>query len=387
MFGDTTSHIAIIWFPAGVSVAAFLRARWRYYPALIIVFTLATALLFEQWDVPHPFALSLLYAFLSTPSPVIIAWVVRRFAWMHDALHFVIVWIVATLAISALDSLIVGGGYALVLGLAPLSLFWHGFIADITGIFFATPIVMGFLNQHERFEAISLRSKCVGFALWLMMCAIAGIVFGHDYPWVAKHATALYFGLACLPIVAVMLLSVVWGSPGGSLALLTLGAIVIYYTDQHKGPFFLKSLAYTESLLLALSYLSATALLVVFIRVVKRLTNNRNSVPQAAFYRTAPGSGVIHWENTLSQLPGNLQFAELSRIEDVLQHVHPSDKDKLRAHWLSLTKKQHSSLTFRIQAPEGQWMTLVDRGSMHRVANGEYIIVGNWQASRFLLAL
>jgi integral membrane sensor domain MASE1 len=386
-FDDPTSSIAIIWFPAGVAVAAFMSARWRDYPALIIIFTLATALLDEQWDTPLTFALSLLYAFLSIPSTVAIAWTVRRFARMHDDLHIILVWIVATLAISALDSLIVGSGYAVAQGLTPLGLFWHGFIADVTGIFFAAPIVMGFLNQQERFAANSVMSKCIGFVLWLALCAIAGIIFGHELPWVAKHATALYFGLACLPIAAVMLLSLFWGSLGGSVALLTLGAIVIYYTDQHKGPFFLKSLAYTESLLLALSYLSAAALLVVFIRVVRRLTRNRDANGNGVFYRLAPASGEILWENTLSALPGNMQPGELHRVDDVLQRVHPRDRDKLRTHWLSASHDQHAALIFRIQVSDGQWVTLVDRSSMHMVADGEDIIVGNWQASRFHLAL
>lgn len=386
-FNDPISSIAIIWFPSGVAVAAFLSARWRDYPEFIVIFTLATTLLDEQWDTPHTFALSLLYAFLSIPSTVFIAWTVRCFARMYDDLHIILVWIGSTLAISALDSLIVGSSYAMAQNLAPFSLFWHGFIADVTGIFFATPIVMGVLNQHERFAANSVISKCIAFVIWLELCTITGIVFGHDLPWMAKHATSLYFGLVCLPIVAVMLLSVLWGNLGGSVALLTLGGIVIYYTDQHKGPFSLKNLSYTESLLLALSYLSATALLVIFIRVVRRLNNNRDVGGHGAFYRLSTASGMIHWENTLSTLPGNMQPSGLKCIDDVLQRVHPRDKDKLHAHWLSAARNQHTALIFRIQVPDGQWVTLVDQGSMHMIADGEDIIVGNWQASRFHLAL
>lgn len=385
-FDDPTSSIAIIWFPAGIAFAAFLNARWRDYPALIVIFTLVTALMDEHWGTPLSFALSLLYAFLSIPSTVAIAWTVRRFARMHDDLHIILVWIVATLAISALDSLIIGSSYAVALGLTPLSLFWHGFIADVTGIFFTAPIVIGILNLHQQVTVNSIVSKYIGFVLWLVMCAIANIVFGHDLPWVTNHAITLYFGLVCLPIAAVMLLSMFWGSLGGSVALLTLGAIVIYYTDQHKGPFFLNGLVYTESLLLALSYLSAASLLVVFVRVVRRLTNNRHKGGHGAFYRLSPTSGAIQWGNTLSKLPGNMQPGGLSRVDDVLQHVHPRDKDKLRAHWLSTTRDQYAALIFRIQTPNGQWVTLVDRGTARMVADGEDIIVGNWQVSRFHLA-
>lgn len=391
-FDDPDSVIAIIWFPSGVAVAAFLSTRWRDYPALIIIFTLATVLLDEQRDTPLTFGLSLWYAFLSIPSTVAIAWAVRRFARLNDDLHIIQVWIVATLAISSLDSLVVSSGYAVAHYPPSLSLFWHGFIADVTGIFFAAPIVMGVINKHERSAANNLASKCIGLVLWLLLCVIAGIVFGYDLPWMEKHATALYFGLACLPIAAVMLLSIWGGNLGGSVALLTLGAIVIYYTEQHKGPFFLKNLAYTESLLLALSYLSATSLLVVFIRVIRHSTNNLDPetgrvVGNGVFYRLVPASGTIFWENTLSTLPGNIKPGALSSVEDVLLRVHPRDKDRLRAHWFSATKGKHAAIIFRIQASDGQWVTLVDRGSMHMVADGKDIIVGNWQVSRFHLAL
>jgi hypothetical protein len=317
---------------------------------------------------------------------------VRRFARLNDDLHIILVWIVATLVISAVDSLVVVGGFALVHDQPFLELFSQGFIADITGIFFATPIVMGFINKNESSSASSCVSKSIGFALWLLLCATAGVVFGHELPWVAKHATALYFGLACLPIAIVMIISVFWGNLGGSVALLTLGAIVIYFTDQHQGPFFLKSLTYTESLFLALTYLSATTLLVVFIRVLRRSTRNHDPetgriVGNGVFYRLNTSSGSFIWENDLSILLGDMTDGALDILEEVLQRVHPRDKEKLRSHWLACSQDKRGSMIFRIQTFNDQWITLVDKGSVHMVLDGEDIIVGNWQASRYHLAL
>ncbi|TBL52608.1 histidine kinase [Obesumbacterium proteus] len=391
-FDDPESSIAIIWFPAGIAVAAFLSARWRDYPALIIIFTLANVLLDEEWKSPLTFAISVLYSFLSIPSTVIIAWVVRRFARLNDDLHIILVWIMATLVISALDSFVVGGGFAFVHDVPFIELFWQGFVADITGIFFATPIVMGFINKNAAYSASNRVSKTIGFTLWLVLCATAGVVFGHELPWVAKHATALYFGLACLPIAIVMMICIFWGNLGGSVALLTLGAIVIYFTDQHQGPFFQKSLTYTESLFLALSYLSATTLLVVFIRVVRRSTRNHDPetgriVGNGVFYRLNASSGAFVWENDLALLLGHLEPGAFDLVDDVLQRVHPRDREKLRTHWLSCSQDKRGSMIFRIQALNGQWVTLVDKGSMRLVSDGEDIIVGNWQASRYHLAL
>lgn len=391
-FDDTDSSIAIIWFPAGVAVAAFLSARWRDYPSLIVIFTLANVLLDEDWISPLTFAISMLYSFLSIPSTVIIAWIVRRFARLNDDLHIILVWIVATLVISALDSVVIVGGFALVHNQPFLELFSQGFIADITGIFFATPIVMGFINKNEPCSASNNVSKSIGFVLWLLLCATASVVFGHELSWVATHATALYFGLACLPIAIVMIICVFWGNLGGSVALLTLGAIVIYFTDQHQGPFFLKSLTYTESLFLALSYLSATTLLVVFIRVLRRSTRNHDPetgriVGNGVFYRLNTSSGSFIWENDLSILLGSMKHGALDNVEKVLQRVHLRDKEKLRSHWIACSQDKRGSIIFRIQTFNDRWITLVDTGSVHTVLDGEDIIVGNWQVSRYHLAL
>ncbi|EEV6025743.1 histidine kinase [Escherichia coli] len=384
-FDTAESPVVIIWFPAGVAVAAFMCSYRRDYPLLIVIFTLMTAFLDKQWGSQLPFAHLLLEDFLSIPLTVAIAWIVRHFARMHDDLHIILVWIVATLVISCLDSLIVGSGYAIVQGLPPFSNFWHGFIANVTGIFFATPVVMGVLNRHERFVTNSLLLKSIGFILWLVMCAITGIIFDHDFSKETTHAPGLYFFLICLPVLVVMLLSLFWGRPGGSLALLTFGAIVIYNTSQDKGPFFLKSFVYTESLLLALSYLSVTALLVVFIRVIRCFANNRDSVSQVAFYRLTPATGEIHWDNMHSCFPDNLQFSRISNVEDVLKYIHPRDKEKLYTHWFS-PSHQSSILFFRIQTTNGQWVTLADQCAMHTVVDGKNIVVGYWQVSRFHLA-
>ena len=48
-FDDPNSAIAIVWFPSGVAVAALLSARWRDYPALILIFAVTSILQDEAW--------------------------------------------------------------------------------------------------------------------------------------------------------------------------------------------------------------------------------------------------------------------------------------------------------------------------------------------------
>ncbi|ATF92068.1 Predicted integral membrane sensor domain [Cedecea neteri] len=391
-FDDPNSAIAIVWLPSGVAVAAFLSARWRDYPALILIFALASVLLDEAWQSIPLFLTTLGYSLLAMPANVLIAWLVRRFSRPNDDLHVILLWISATFVVSVFDALIVGGGYAFFTDQPVAKTISNGFVADVTGIFFATTVVMGFVNKRGPRAALSWSTRLAGLALLLLICAATVFIFDYSGTWLKTEAAALYFALSCLPIVLTMMLSLVWGNRGGSVGLLALGAIVIHFTDQHQGPFFLRGLNFTESLLLALSYLSATALLIVFVRVLRRSTTRFNPdtgrlAGNGILYRLEPETGVFSWENDLSSLLGAGYRAEFDTVERVLGYVHPSDREKLRQHWLGPVQNKHKPLIFRIKANDDEWLTLVDSGGVAMSNGGKRIIVGNWQASHYDLAI
>lgn len=391
-FDDPNSAIAIVWFPSGVAVAAFLSARWRDYPALILIFALASVLLDEAWQSIPLFLITLGYSLLAMPANVLIAWLVRRFSRPNDDLHVILLWICATFVVSVLDALIVGGGYAFFTEQPVAKTISNGFVADVTGIFFATTVVMGFVNKRGPRAALAWSTRLAGLVLLLLICAATIFIFDYSGTWLRTEAAALYFALSCLPIVLTMMLSLVWGNRGGSIGLLALGAIVIHFTDQHQGPFFLHGLSFTESLLLALSYLSATALLIVFVRVLRRSTTRFNPdtgrlAGNGVLYRLEPETGVFSWENDLSSLLGAGYPAEFDTVERVLGYVHPSDREKLRQHWLAPVQNKHKPLIFRIKANADEWLTLVDSGGVAMSNGGKRIIVGNWQASHYDLAI
>ncbi|WP_411751062.1 MASE1 domain-containing protein [Serratia sp. (in: enterobacteria)] len=386
-FDDPDSPIAIVWFPSGVAVAAFLLTRWRSYLSLFVILTLAGLFLRAGWQ--HNPLISLTDALLSMPANVAIAWAVRRFARLNDDLHTILICITATLIFSGLDALIIGGGYALINHQPLFSLFWQNFIADVTGIIFATTVIMGFINRRLDPAGCNLPMGLLGGALWLLLCVSVWFIFGYPFLWLQHNAAALYFALACLPIILAIMLSVAWGHRGGSLALLTLGLGVIYYTNHQHGPFFLKGLHLNESLLLALSYLSATALLIVFIRVLKHSTNSFNPdtgriTGKGVIYSLNPRTGILHWEDELSSLFEQKVPSKLDTMDGVMQWVHPHDQGKLRDHWLLNNNPQfRPPLVFRIQMPQGEWLTLVDTSSVLLDEEEQSIIVGNWQASHY----
>ena len=82
-----------------------------------------------------------------------------------------------------------------------------------------------------------------------------------------------------------------------------------------------------------------------------------------------------------------MKHGALDNVEKVLQRVHLRDKEKLRSHWIACSQDKRGSIIFRIQTFNDRWITLVDTGSVHTVLDGEDIIVGNWQVSRYHLAL
>jgi len=179
-FDDTNSAIAIVWFPPGVAVAAFLSARWRHYPALILIFVLASVLQDRAWQNLPTFLISVGYSLLEMPANVLIAWIVRRFARPNDDLHVIILWICSTFVISMLDALIVAGGYAFLSGQPIMTTIWNGFVADVTGIFFATTVVMGFVNKRGHQAFLPWTKQLGGLALLLSICALTVFIFGYS---------------------------------------------------------------------------------------------------------------------------------------------------------------------------------------------------------------
>lgn len=391
-FDDTNAAIAIVWFPSGVAVAAFLSVRWSHYPALILIFALASVVFDEAWQGIVPFLITLGYSLLAMPANVLIAVLVRRFSRPNDDLQFILLWICTTFVVSLLDALILGGSYAYFIGEPVARTVANGFVADVTGIFFATTVVMGFVNRYGSRAALTWWGRLAGLALLLLMCAATVFIFDYKGTWLKTEATALYFALSCLPIVLTMMLSLVWGNRGGSIGLMALGAIVIHFTDQHQGPFFLRGLSFTESLLLALSYLSAAALLIVFVRVLRCSTtrfdpNTGRLAGNGVLYRLEPDTGVLIWENDLSALLGARYPAAFDTVERVLEYVHPSDREILRQHWLAPVQNKYKPLIFRIKVNDDEWLTLVDSGGVAMSNGAKRIIVGNWQASHYDLAV
>lgn len=388
-FDNPVSQMAIIWFPAGISVSAFLSSRRAHWPMLFGVFLITRVLLDEHgWqNLPAAVALSA----MALAGSVAIAWLVRRFARRGDELHAILLWLLATVGVCCVLALIRKGWLVLAGEVSP-NTFMTNWMSGMSGVIFSTVVVMNVLNSNLRDFPSRTREKLAG-GVWLLLLALnTWFVFGATPLWLINRlgidaGVAAYFILACLPIALTLAVCVTWRSPGGSIALLVLGGIVVNFTDQKTGPFYVTGLLEGEPLLLAQSYLSITALLVLVIRLMRQSAQpydleTGRLAGSGVMYQLHPGTGEILWDDNLQTLL-DVSAQPLRTVQQVLERVHPEDRDRLKRHWSPETHTRAASLAFRIDKGNGEWLTLYDQspGAL-RDAHGQ-VIVGNWQSGRY----
>ncbi|MNI05846.1 hypothetical protein D3C73_588130 [compost metagenome] len=276
----------------------------------------------------------------------------------------------------------------------PLShLFGVIWLANVSGIIFATVAVMSLLNVEFNIQHSGLITRLIGFAALVLLGLTTWLIFRVDPEQLligtsGAEGTALDFALACVPIILAVIVSVTLGGRGATLALLALAWLVIYYTDQGQGPFFLKGLKQDEPLLLAQSYLCATALLLVFLRILARTTRRYDLETgrlsgEGVMYRLDLASGTLVWSDNLLEVLG-LDAHALSTIGDVLECVHPKDRAKLRHYWSASQRRQKaSSIAFRITGGDDSIRFVRDQTPGILTDSSGEVIVGNWQINHY----
>lgn len=379
-FDDPQSQKAIIWFPAGVAVAAFLSSRRSRWPLLLLALLVAKVLLanhgeYSVWRIIFSAAFGVLGA-------LAIAGLVRYFARPGDELHEVIVWVVATFLVSAAWVILLKMGAELMGDEFPQNTFWATWISLINGIFFATIIVMGLVHPHSVLRPVKPRAAIFGMLWLLLLGLVTWYVFSGPPRWLVSivqtnAGAALYFMLTCLPLVFTIIVTVVGGRRMSSLALLVLGIMVVSYTDQRIGPFYLVGLLRGEPLVLAQSYLSIIALLVGVIRATTAGTTN----PKSVAYQLHLASGQLSWDDHAHLLLG-VSPHSLSSQQEVMRRVHPDDLDKLKDHWLRDSPiGQSECLALRFRQDNGGWLSIRDLSPGILLRADGRLRVGVWRVT------
>ncbi len=382
LLDNPVSHVGFVWFPAGVSVAAFLytpRERWL---ALFVLLFIAGALI----DVPlqRDMLVAQLVSFISIVSDMAVAWLVRRYMRVGDDVRTTVLLFVFAILVSLLAALLGVGSLRLLSDLPFAGSVWIWWGTNVTGTLFCATILMAWLGPNVAQFHPTFGKVALGIAAWLLLGASAWHFFGDAMP--PRGGTPVMFALACIPIVLVVIMAIACGNRVGSLALLTLGIIVIYHSADGRGPFFLRGFVSGEALLLAQCYLVATVLVLAFLRALTRSGHGGAGARQGPggtfMYRLALNDGTLVWDGGIHNTLG-LDAAALATLDSLLARVHPDERAGLSAR-LSMHAANGSTarpFSFRFAAQDGRWVSFLDRNPVALSDADGMVIVGQWHAN------
>lgn len=386
MLDDPLSHVGFVWFPAGVGVAAFLVSDYRRWPWLLAAFFIAH--LIADINFGHDIPIAVPLAIITLASDMATAWIVSRYAQNKDGLQIVLRWIVATFVISAVAA-VLSAGWLTLFDNAPFDeLVWVWWGAHASGVLYLTAVVMGLRGYQLGSTNTGTKAIVVGVASLILMVICAWLIFdAEQMDMTRRHApwrATLVFALTGIPVVLAVVAAISCGNRMGSLALLCLGAIVIYHSSQGTGPFFLKSLRPGESLLLAQCYLVGTALLIVFLRVftqtVKRYGGVREQRQETAFmYRLDATSGHMDWDGRIHEALGTDQET-MSSATQILAMAHPDDRSALAAMLATGGDKSggEQAAEFRLKSAATDWIRIRATAPVLISEPDKAILVGTW---------
>lgn len=381
------SDISVVSFPAGVATTAFLCMHKRQWLPLLIGF-IALDLVLNGFD-SKEIVRTLLYSILTMLSCIAIAWIVRRYTRSADSLQIILLWLSAATIVSFANAVLFSVSMYWLDNIPIKDIFWDSLIADITGNIFATTVIMGLINTHfKKIATASTMNLIWGIAIFILLIVSTILIFNdtaiqlyHSYFHHQRNLASL--SLLCLPVLLAVALSLLWGNRGGSIALLILATITIYYTRRQLGPFYLHGLFRHESLWLIQGYLTVTSLLMVFLRIVARSTHRIDEKQgvyrqQHLVYQLNLNNGVIEWGNTDNTF-AKTDIIPLFDVKQIMESVHPDDREKLHRHWY--TGQGHPYLpviNFCFADKKGRWWNIEDRGSVFFGHSDPATIVGNW---------
>lgn len=390
LLDDPLSHVGFVWFPAGVGVSAFLVSEYRRWPWLLAAFFIAH--LAADLHFEHDLTISIVLSAITLATDMATAWAVRRYAQNKDDLQIVLRWIIATFVISAIAA-VLGSAWLTLYDNDPFDeLVWVWWGANVSGVLYLSAVIMGLRGFRLGKATTGGRAKVVGMLAFVLMIILAWIIFDSegvdmthaDAPWRAT----LIFTLTGIPIILAVVVAISCGNRMGSLALLCLGAIVIYHSSEGTGPFFLKLLRPGESLLLAQCYLVGTALLIVFLRVfthtVRRYDAAADPLTETPFmYKFDMASGRVDWDANIHETLGLAKDA-MSDVAHIMDRINPEDRPVVQGLMSAATAQPAGGqlVEFQLQSAAGEWIAVRTTTPALIDNPGGAILVGTWLVSK-----
>ncbi|EIV2085251.1 MASE1 domain-containing protein [Klebsiella aerogenes] len=375
---DPQNRVAMVWFPAGAAVSAFLSLPRRFWPAMYIVLFAARA----GMDVlmRHSSETSLILSLISVSGDVTVALAVQHYSRGQDDFRKVCVWLISTLIISALAGMAAAGWLSSrhpVSFADTIALWWA---ANVSGNIVATTVLTGLTWEPARKATGDIVKTLAGV---LLVAVVAILIFSS--PSGEESRAGLIYGLACLPVLLTAVVPVIAGAQAGALAFLVLSIVVVSFSWHQTGPFFIKGLDPGEPLLLAQGYLSGTAILTIFVRLLLRLPDKLNGPGRKQMhheetaFRMDIRSGRIDWDlqgtpvltDTVAHLPDR---------KILLQSVDTAVRQQLTSRWEQAIRglPVGGSLIFRLTLPGDEHVMICERGLFFLPGTTGGFLVGYW---------
>ena len=395
---DMTGYL---WLPAGVTMAAFMLRPYREWPGLGAAFAVAQLALaaIEHTTPAH----AMLFVLDEAGSAALGVALVRLARVPLEGLYFVRAMLAAGAFSALLGALFgaawfawsQGGSFGHVLRI------WAA--SDFLGVLIVTPV----LAAWSRFRAFRSGGTdrtdfLLGLAAFIALALASYLIF--DGNSVAKFGGGIGFAMTYVPLFFAVVVALLWGGRGGSVAVLLLTLVALTQTAEGDGPFAALDQHYGQSLLEAQLYIGIAALLVLLVSALKTTREqlheqsaqwqNRVELALAAsnqlVYTIDPASGRIDWGGDVVLAFGH-DAASMALISTVLQLVHPDDRDALRARWLGAAPLDDEATAparrqrLRITARAGTLHTVVDTGGPLTDAIGNTALVaGTWSVETAL---
>ena len=385
---DPTSSVLYVWLPAGVGLAALLLcpyARWLD----ISLAMLASEVILRAVRGEILSTLAVL-SVVAVASVVLSAWLIRRLDPAMRGLPFVGALLLGTAAGAIVNAVIDVAWISYAEQAAFITTAAHWAIADFTGVLIVAPLILGWAQfRPRRSGGPSRRDFYVGAAAFVVLLAASFYLF--DGNTAQRFSGSVGFALTWLPMLLAVVVGLIWGPRGGSLAVLALALQVLVQTGQGEGPFASLELQRGESILEAQTYLAATALLLMLLntlRSTRELALEQAAAWRARFelalagsnqlmYRYDPHRNILEWGGDLESAFG-LRDDQLDSIESLLTYVHPGDRQRVKVFWAARASSgtaDEASIQYRVAHAEGGWRSITDIGAPLADIDGSVAVV------------
>ncbi len=223
------SVATLMWLPTGVAVGAIMRWGNISLPAIYI------AAFLTELSVGLPFFTSLAIACTNTLAPFLAAYLLKKSNFNHSVIKQKD--IVLLIVVALLGMLVSATGGVLSLTLSGLTtseniarIWFIWWVGDSIGVLLALPLV---LNVGKARMHVQAHQYYQLFA-WLMLFVIGEIVISSLVPSVNKQ-----FMLSIFLILPILIwASMNFGIVGGSLVVISLSSIAVWFTAQGYGAFY-----------------------------------------------------------------------------------------------------------------------------------------------------